>query len=114
MTDTTKTRRDLVIEALANLGVLAAGQTPADEDFEAMDGHVDQCLAQLSALDIVNVGDADEIPVEWFASLAICLANDAAMDFGQPGVKAIGDAEAKLREMTRGKPTYAQLTPDYF
>jgi hypothetical protein len=113
MTATTKTRRDLVGQALANLGVLAAGQTPADEDFEAVDAQVDPTLDTLNGREIVTVGDADEIPSEWFTPLAIILANDCAKSFGLPRT-TVEDAEAALREMTRGRPTGEPLIADYF
>jgi Tfp pilus assembly protein PilW len=112
----TKTRNDLVNQALRNLGVLAAGQTADAEDFQAADGHVDQVIASLSARDIVTVDDDD-----WFDPLAVLVADDAAMEFGLPGVPAsssdpnpVLDAENRLRLMVRGRPTYEPLKVDYF
>lgn len=117
----TKTRADLIEQALANLGVLAAGQTPAAEDFDTVDGHVDQTFAALSDLDIVTVTDDAAIPIAWFQPLSVLLADDAAMEFGLPGVPAsasspdpVTDAENRLRELTRGKPNGQPLRIDYF
>jgi hypothetical protein len=117
----TRTRSDLVNQALANLGVLAAGQTPETEDFDSVDGHVDGVIASLSAREIVTVDDDEAIPGEWFAPLAILLANDAAMEFGLPGVPAapgnpspVLSAENSLRLMVRGRPTHERLRVEYF
>lgn len=118
---TTKTRSDLVNQALRNLEVIGAGQAPSAEDYTAVDAHVDATLAQLAARDIVTVGDADEIPVEWFQPLAVLLANDAAMEFGLSGVPQSASAtnpvlaaESLLREMTYSRPTGEPLEIDYF
>lgn len=111
----TKTRADLVNQALANLGVLAAGQSPADEDFEAVDDHVDATLAQLSARGIVSVGDDNQIPIEWFNPLAVLLASEAGDQFGSElDQNAVLRAETKLREMTYGRPTGERVIEEYF
>lgn len=118
---TTKTRNELVLQALANLGVLAAGQTPATEDFQSVDGHVEQTIAALDADEIVTVDDVDAIPVEWFQPLSVILADDAAMEFGLPGVPAspsdphpLDTAISTLRTRVRGRPTGQTLRIDYF
>lgn len=114
-TTTTKTRADLVNQALANLGILAAGQTADTEDYDAVDGHVDQMFASLEARDVATIDNEDEIPAEWFQSLATLLADDAAAEFGAPSNPAIVMmAENTLREINRGKPTYQPLRADYF
>jgi hypothetical protein len=117
----TKTRNDLVNQALTNLGVLASGQTASSEDFDAVDNHVDTTLAELDAEDIVTIDDDDEIPAEWFEPIAVLVADNAALAFGLPGVPAspsspdpVGAAKDKLRVRTRGKPTGQPLRIDYF
>ena len=110
-----KTRSDLVNQALANLGVLAAGQTPSAEDFQAVDNHVDQTVESLNARDVLYIADPDDIPPEWFQPLAVCLADDAAPEFGQPmNPQAVMMAEDKLRLIVRGKPTGEVLETDYY
>lgn len=118
---TTKTRADLVDQALRNLGVLAAGQSPAQEDYNAVDDHIDAVFASLESREIVSVGDDSQIPVEWFTPLSIILADDAAIEFGLPGVPPspsrpdpVGWAETKLRELTYSRATGEQQTSDYF
>ena len=116
-----KTRNDLVNQALSNLGVLAAGQNPSPEDFQAVDDHVDQVVESLNARDVIYIPDSDDIPPEWFGPLTVVLADDAASEFGLPGMPAspsnpnpVQSAEDSLRLMTRGKPTGEVLEIDYF
>lgn len=115
---TTKTRRDLVDQALKNLGVLASGQTPSAEDVARMDGYVDPVIEQLAERDIVEVDDLAEIPAAWFLPLSYILAGAAAADFGQsndPRVILLGDrGERLLHEMLQTKPTFNRAVPEYF
>ena len=117
----TRTRNDLVNEALANLGILAAGQNAAAEDFEAVDGKIDAMVAWLEAVNIVDVDDIDAIPAEWFNPLAVLLADEAALMFGLSGVPhPQGEPDPtivaidKLRLTTYGRPTYERLKQEYF
>lgn len=117
----TKTRNDLVLQALANLGVLAAGQTPATEDFDTVDEHVDQVIASLDERGIITVDDVEAIPASWFGPLAVILADDAAPEFGLPGMPPsassrdpVANAADLLRQMVRGKPTGEPMRGDYF
>lgn len=117
----TRTRNDLVNEALANLGILAAGQTAAAEDFEAVDGKVDALVAWLEAVDIIDIDDIDAIPPEWFGPLAVLLADEAALMFGLPGIPSsqsnpqpVQAAIDKLRLTSYGRPTYERLKQEYF
>jgi hypothetical protein len=117
----TKTRIELIYQALESLGVLAAGQTPAAEDFAAVDGHVDALIATLAARDLVTVDDIDAIPMEWFLSLAVLLADRAANTFGLPSLpmapgtpNPVAAAEAELREIIYARPTFEPLRAEYF
>lgn len=111
----TKTRADLVNQALSNLGVLGAGQTASTEDYDSVDSHVDQTFASLEARDIATIDNEDEIPAEWFQALSSILADDAAAEFGTASNPALVlQAETTLRQINRGKPTYAPLRVDYF
>ena len=124
---TTRTRRDLVDAALANLGILAAGQTADAEDFEAVDDHVEPLLAWLENAEILDLDNVDEIPLEFFSPLSVLLADDAALEFGLTGIpggqtqpavagvptpvqKAIDD----IRLVTYARPTYERLKVEYF
>jgi len=117
-----RTRRDLVTEALINLGVLAAGQQPDAEDFEAVDGKVEGLLARLEMQDILDLDNTvDEFPSEFFNPLAVLLADDAALMFGLPGVPASQsnpkpreNAIDEIRRVTYARPTYQPLKTEYF
>lgn len=118
---TTRTRNDLVNEALMNLGVLAAGQSPAAEDFQAVNGKVEALIAYLEKAQILDIDTIDTIEPEWFAPLAVLLADDAALEFGLPGVPASQSnpqprqaAEDRLRLVSYGRPTYEVQKTDYF
>lgn len=118
---TTKTRTDLINQALSILGVLAAGQVPSAEDTAAVGEHVEPLFASLDKRNIVTVDDADAIPLEWFLSLATLLADAASDEFGLPGVPPsasnrdpVGDAIMELREMEYARPTYERMRGEYF
>src|SRR5262245_5350416 len=117
----TRTRRDLVNEALANLGILAAGQTASAEDFEAVDGKVDQLIAWLEATDVISVDNIDDILPEWFGPLSVLLADESALMFGLPGIPPSQSnpqprqfAIDQLRLTVYGRPTYEPLKGNYF
>jgi len=115
---TTKTRRDLVDQSLANLGVLAAGQTPSAEDVARMDGYVDPVVEGLAEREIVEVDDLDQIPAAWFLPLSYIVSGAAAADFGaanDPRVILLGDrGEKLLHEMLQTRATYNRAVPEYF
>lgn len=114
-TVTTKSRAELVTQALSNLGVLQAGQTPADEDASAVDGHIDGVFSRLAAKGVVTLQDYDAIPIAWFNTLAELVADDAQSEFGgKSDPQKVLIAETDLRIMARVKPTRAPLQTDYF
>lgn len=112
-------RADLVGEALKNLGVLAAGDTPENEDFEYVDEKVDATIEELSALEVARVQDLDQIPLPWFNPLAAYLANSCKLKFSVSAEKAqVLDQEAatalrKLKLMNRSTATYEPLRVAY-
>ena len=116
-----RTRNDLVNQALANLGLLAAGQNAAPEDFALVNPIVDELAAWLEATDIISVDNIDEIPLEWFGPMAALLGDAAAFSFGLPGIPAspgvpdpVQGAIDALRLVTYGRPTYVPLKTQYF
>ena len=126
-----KTQQELVVEALAELGVLAAGQPIDPEDFNFVNVKVQSTFDKIEALEIVSVGDPDNIPGEWFADLAKILAGECAGKFGQTtddyvrlvnaglgGVQGVdvgyGAAAKSLRQMNRSRPTGEVLRTQYF
>lgn len=109
-----KTRRDVVSQALANLGVLAAGQSPSAEDFTTVDGHVDSVKDALRQRDIVDI-DFSNLPDGYFMPLAALVADSAANEFGLPSNPArVLGAETAFRQMTYNRPSRLPLQVDYF
>jgi hypothetical protein len=118
---TVRTRRELVNEALEQLGIVGAGQTPNAEDFETVDHKVDQLVLYLEAIDLVSIEDIDEIPAEIFQALAVLLADECALKFGMPGVPTsasnpnpVQAAQDRIKLVTYGKPTYENQRTEYF
>ena len=126
-----RTSQDLVTEALANLGVLAAGQPTDPEDFNYVQTKLDATFRKLAALEIVYVPDPNFIPAEWFSDLADIVAGECATKFGATaddyvkltnkglgGVQGVdvgfGAAAKSLRQMNRGRPTGEVLRVNYF
>ena len=126
-----RTSNDLISEALANLGVLATGQSISVEDFQTVSEKLDSIFRKLGALEIVYVADSDNIPPEWFSDLADIVAGECATKFGVTAddyVKLVnrglggaggvrvgaGTAAQSLKIMLRGRPTYEPLRTESF
>ena len=124
-----RTSSDLVTEALANLGVLRAGQTVEVEDFNFINERLDSIFRKLAALEIVYVADGSNIPGEWFSDLADIVAGEVAQKFGGDvaALKAIGlggppspvplgagGAAQSLKMQLRGRPTGEPLRTESF
>lgn len=122
-----RSEQDLITETLANLGVLAPGQAVDNEDYQYVAEKIDSLFRTLAGLEIVFVPDQNNIPGEWFASLADIMAGECATKFGantedyqrlkQQGLgipPGSGAAAMALKAITRGKPTYEKLRTEYF
>lgn len=117
---------DLVTEALANLGVLSAGQPVDPEDFNWVNEKLDSIYRKLAGLEVCYVPDPNNIPGSWFSDLADIVAGECASKFGLVGQEFMdkvnkglggagnveigaGTAAKSLKIMSRGKPTYEPL-----
>ena len=122
-----RSQADLITETLANLGVLAVGQSQDPEDTAYVVAKYDSILRELASLEIVYIADPNNVPGEFFAALADILAGECATKFGSSdddytklkqqgmGVPPGSGAAAKaLKQMTRGRPTYERLRCEYF
>jgi len=131
MTGAYRTSTDLVTEALANLGVLDAGQPIDPEDFNYVSEKLDSIFRKIAALEIVYVADPNNIPGAWFSDLADIVTGECATKFGVTaddyvrlinkglgGVNGIdvgyGAAAKSLRAMMRGRPTGQPAVTEYF
>lgn len=115
-----RTLSDLVLETLEKLGVVPDGQTPGIEDTARVTEAAPGLLKEYGAREIVFVPDADNIPDEWFMSIAAMNAYELRTKFGIIGEEAQdlknGNDEAivKLKVMLRGRPTGEPMRTHYF
>ncbi len=120
---TTKTRAELITEALDQLGIIVPGQAPSTTIINKMDTIVDPVIEQLDGLGIYYVDDIGEIgPADGaiessaFLALGAYLANAAAAKFNLPAdikLKALAqEAEQTLRTLARPASTRKFLSTD--
>lgn len=120
---TTKTRQELLIEALDQLGIIVPGQAPSSTIINKIDGIFDPVVEELTDLGIYYVDDPGEIgptggamESSAFMALAAYLANAAAPKFNLTSdtkLKALAiEAEQKLRTLTRPASTRKFLKVD--
>lgn len=115
MPEQTKTRAQFVTEAAECLGIIGSGQSLEDEDQDKIDGKVDALLARLSVDGVVDISDAEEIPVEYFDALAELLANNCATKFGLPYSEEKKIVmERTLRRTASSKATHEVQRSEYF
>lgn len=115
MTDTSKTRDQLIERALKEIGALLPGEAAAAEDYATLDDLIDPLFEQLSSDTIYTVNDADAIELDAFLPLSRLLANMAGPEFGAPiNDQAKARDEGILRRISSSKPTYLPLKTDYF
>jgi hypothetical protein len=111
----TKTRDELIREAADKLRIVGTGQ-PLDAEYSArLDLGVDTLFQQLAIDGIAGVSNDQEIPSEWFDSLAGLLANQCSYIGGaafDPQVKQY--YEMMLRRVTAQHPTYVTQEAEYF
>jgi hypothetical protein len=123
---------DLINEALANLGVLAAGQNVDPEDYNYVSTKLPSIFLKLQALEIIAISPmATAVPGYAFSDLADIVAGECCTKFGSNpdqyvmlvnrglgGAQGIdvgfGAAAKSLRAMVRGMPTGEVLQVDYF
>lgn len=120
---TTKSREELIIEALDQLGIIVPGQAPSATIMNKVDTLLDPVMEQLAELDIYYVDDAGAIGPSGgsirssaFMALGAYLANAAAAKFNLPAdakLKALAlEAEQTLRTLTRPSSTRKTLRTD--
>jgi hypothetical protein len=130
-----RTQSDLINEALANLGVLSAGQITDLEDYSYVQEKLDSIVRKLAGLEVAYIPDINNIPSAFFSDLADIVAGECASKFGQAGqgladlvnkglggatgpagpVRVGGGAAAmSLKQMMRGRYTGEVLPVEYF
>lgn len=106
------TRRNLVDQALRDLGVLPANATPSSADVATVDAKVDGVIRRLERVDLVSIPDDDDIDESIFHPVAIFLADACKSEFGASQVDVAG-AEATLRKIVRVGPDYSVLRGEF-
>lgn len=122
-----RTRNDLILTVLEDLGVLPAGQAPGVEDTSRVDSELDQIAAKLMGLEIVYLPDLANIPLAYFDDVAAICADLLKTKFGVSAEDAMqlerdglgmppgtGAAALSLKAMQRGKPSYEAQQTLYF
>lgn len=115
-----RTTADLLQEVLENLGVLAAGQTPEQEDLSRVSEKLPSIVALLGATEVVYIPDLNNIPDEWFIPLSDCVAYHCKAKFGlmaDAAAQVDNDYQLALlqfRVMNRGRPTGETMQSDSF
>lgn len=112
---TTKTRTELVLEAAIKLRIVGTGQSLDADYSDRIDRNVDPLFLQLASDGIAEVVNDQEIPSEWFDSLAGLLANVSAPVGGtnfDPQIKQY--YEMMLRRVTAASPSYGIQEAEYF
>ena len=122
----------LINEVLSRIGVLSQGQSTDPEDFSYVQQMVDPTLAMLNSLEVVPVADQNNIPEEWYESLANILAGSCAPKFnvsledhvalvslglgGPPSQVPFlgGTAVMALKQQQRLRATYEMARSIYF
>ena len=122
----------LINEVLSRIGVLSQGQPTDPEDFSYVQQMVEPTLAMLNSLEVVPVADENNIPQEWYESLANILAGSCAAKFnssmedhvrlvslglgGPPSQVPFlaGTAVLALKQQQRLRATYEMARSIYF
>lgn len=82
-----RTREDLIARVLKNLGVLAAGQAPSDEDRAEIDELIEPVCAKLLDDGVAKL-NGDEIDDAAYLPLADLVAERAMVPYGIGGTRA--------------------------
>jgi len=111
----TKTREDLIARALKKLGAVGAGQSPAPEDTQEVDGSIEPILSDLAQRNVYVWGDPDQVEDEAFEHLAEILANANARIFGkEPDENVRLLAERRLRNLNLAVLSGQPQTTEYY
>lgn len=111
----TKTRDQLVDDALRKLMVVGAGQSPDSEDQELVDGKVDALIDQLQADQLCQITDDEAIPGELFDPISALLANLCAPDFGKAfSPEVVAYYERRIKATMATGPTFQAAESEYF
>lgn len=109
-----KTADNLVYEVGSLLGKAVAGETLGDVEYTTIDGSIDPVLAEVSR--IVYIGDRDDIPDEFFQTIARLVAVHSAAKFANATVdlEEVAKHEARLRSLATNSRPYQPVRMSFF
>ena len=105
MSDSIKTRAELIQQIAFVLGILGDGQTLESDAQSRIDERIGPVTLSLATRNIVDISNIEALPAEYFLDLADCVADACAGVFGKardPGMLAA--AEDRLAAMARISP----------
>ena len=116
----TKTKADLISEALAILNVAQSGQPLPQETYNRVEQKLTSIVEELNARDVAAVPDLEAVQIAMFLPLAEIVAARVAPDFGVVGEEYAGllamasDAERRLRHIVAPKKSWQPLDVEWF
>ncbi len=115
---TTRTRAELAVAVLQELGVLDASETPTAEDSELVIDRHDELLAHLVDEELAYWAE-DEIPLAVFGALRNLVINQVRGVFGEPVTAEEVEARHKmlmgpLRRHVARAPSGTRTSAEYF
>jgi hypothetical protein len=110
----TRTADQLIYEAASILGKAVAGEALGQPEYDTINANVDNVLSEV--LQIVYIGDRDQIPARFFQTIARLLAAHSAAKFSNAplDLAAIAQHEQRLRYLAADLPTYEPLKGEYY
>lgn len=124
---TTRTREELIRQALEEIEQLGTGQPLEEDDQEAVDNYIDPLVSRLAVLGLnVGIPGDETFDILIFTPLAKMLAVDCSPKFGvtaeillakrlvDPPPSVSSPPERELRRLLMGKPTGETMETEWF
>jgi hypothetical protein len=110
-----KTRVQIQFKALAILTGGDVGANPSAEDAAALDGYIDDEVAELNADGTIYIDDPDNLPDELFLTFCKLVANAAADEFAGKSDEGVAmQLRNRFRVIARQTPGYGPQEVVYF
>lgn len=124
---TTRTREELIRQALEEIEQLGTGMPLEEDDQEAVDDYIDPLLSRLATLGLsIGIPGDQTFDILVFTPLAKLLAADAAPKFGvtyemllqkrlvDPPPSVSSSPERELRRLLMGRATGEAMSTEWF
>jgi hypothetical protein len=110
-----KTRADIQKKALDILVGGDVGASMSDEDATALDGYIDDVVAEINQDGTTYIADPDDIDDALFLTFSKLVANAAAEEFGgKSDENAAQQMRNRIRALTRQTIGYGPQSVEYF